>query len=388
MARIAVVGAGMGGLAFAAAMRNSRHEVTVYEQASELVELGAGISLWANGTRLFDEMGIADAMAEQSCETEVAFFRNEDGSVAGSQLLARENWYRNAYGYPYYGAFRTHLQSALLEVVGRERIQLGKQLAGLDESVDEITLRWADGSSNRADLVVGADGIRSVVRQYVSPQAAPVFTGNSAFRGLAKTAELDKLPEPRSFTDWMGDGMHVLNFPVGKNFEYQTIVVFMDGPEKWQHEAWRVPADAESIRAKFHGWHPAVAQLLQHVNLAERWGMFQVSPMQSWHRGRAVLIGDAAHGMMPHHGQGAISSFEDAVALCHVLNDSRISSIAEGLARYQQERKARGEKIQQSSRSLNDCLHLPPGQARTERNAVLNSLDRHFSWLHSYKLGV
>lgn len=388
MARIAIVGAGMGGLAFASVMRNGQHQVTIYEQASELAELGAGISLWANGTRLFEEMGIAAQMAARSCETEMAFFRNEDGSVAGSQPLARQNWYRNEYGYPYYGAFRTHLQSALLDVIGKQTIRLNKQLVRLEEADDEIILHWADGSRDSADLVVGADGIKSVVRQYVSPDASPVFTGNSAFRGLAKTADLDLLPEPRSFTDWMGNGMHVLNFPVGKNFEYQTIVVFMDGPEKWQDESWRVPADAKSVRSHFTGWHPAVGQLLEHVNLAERWGMFQVSQMSSWYRGRAVLIGDAAHGMMPHHGQGAISSFEDAVALAHILNDSATTSIAGGLERYEQERKGRGEKIQQSSRRLNDCLHLPAGQDRTRRNAVLNSLEQHFSWLHSYKIGV
>jgi len=388
MARIAVVGAGMGGLAFASVMRNSPHQVTVYEQASELAELGAGISLWANGTRLFEEMGIAQQMAERSCETEVAFFRNEDGSVAGSQLLARENWYRNEYGYPYYGAFRTHLQSALLTVIGRDTIRLNKQLVKIEERDTEVILHWADGSEDSADVVVGADGIKSVVRQYVSPGASPVFTGNSAFRGLAKTADLNLLPEPHSFTDWMGDGMHVLNFPIGKDFEYQTIVVFMDGPEQWLDEAWRVTADAQQIRAHFDGWHPAVNQLLDNVNLGERWGMFQVSPMSSWYRGRVVLIGDAAHGMMPHHGQGAISSFEDAVALAHLFNDPQIASVTEALTLYELERKGRGEKIQKSSRRLNDCLHLPVGQGRIERNAVLNSLEQHFSWLHNYQLGV
>lgn len=388
MARIAVVGAGMGGLAFAAAMRNSPHQVTVYEQATELVELGAGISLWANGVRLFEEMGIAVHMADRSCETEVAFFRNEDGSVAGSQLLARDNWYRNEYGYPYLGAFRTDLQAAMLDVIGKDTIRLSKQLMKLDDSDKEVSLHWADGTIDTADLVVGADGIRSVVRNAVDSSASAVFTGNSAFRGLAKTADLNLLPEPYSFTDWMGDGMHVLNFPVGKDFAYQTIVVFMDGPEVWEHDIWRVPADAAAIKAKFKGWHPAVEQLLEHVNLGERWGMFQVSPMKNWYRGHTVLIGDAAHGMMPHHGQGAISSFEDAVALARIMNDPEIKTIELKLERYQHERKARGERIQKSSRMLNDCLHLPEGHERIERSAVLNNLADHFAWLHNYKLAV
>ena len=384
MSKVAVVGAGMGGLAFASAMRNTAHEVTLYEQAAELAELGAGISLWANGTRLFEEMGIAARMAEESCETEAAYFRNEDGSVAALQLLARDGWYRRAYGHPYYGALRTDLQSALLDVIGRQRIRLGKQLARLDDSGAEVRLHWTDGSVDTADVVIGADGIKSTVRQTVSPSAGPVFTGNSAFRGLAKTAELDRLPEPHSFTDWMGDGTHVLNFPVGRDFEHTTIVVFMDGPERWDHDAWRVPADATALRARFDGWHPAVGQLLDHVNLSERWGLFQVSTMPSWHRGRVVLIGDAAHGMLPHHGQGAISSFEDAITLAHVLDDDSCPSLDEKLALYERERKARGERIQQSSRELNACLHLPAGRVRERRAAVLNDLPEHFSWLHTH----
>lgn len=384
MSRIAVVGAGMGGLAFAAAMRNSAHEVTVFEQAPELAELGAGISLWANGTRLFEEMGIAELMAKASCETEAAYFRNEDGSVAAQQNLARENWYRQSFGHPYYGALRTDLQAALLKVLDRQRIRLGKQLRRLDDSGDEVTLHWSDGTVDTADVVVGADGIKSVVRGAVDAGAGPVFTGNSAFRGLARTADLDQLPEPRSFTDWMGDGKHVLNFPVGHDFEYTTIVVFLDGPQAWEHETWRIPADPMQVADAFAGWHPAVAQLLEHVNLSERWGLFQVSPMPHWYRGRTVLIGDAAHGMLPHHGQGAISSFEDAIALAHVLNDARLPNLEAQLSAYEAERKRRGERIQKSSRELNACLHLPQGEQRDQRNERLRELPRHFSWLHSY----
>lgn len=388
MSRIAVVGAGMGGLAFASAMRHANHEVTLYEQAAELGELGAGISLWANGTRLFEEMGIAELMAARSCETEAAYFRNEDGSVAAEQSLARDNWYRDAYGYPYYGALRTDLQSALLEVLGRETIRLGKQLVRIEDGEDGATLYWTDGTSDTADLIVGADGIKSVVRKSIDPDARPVFTGNSAFRGRALTRDLDLLPEPNSFTDWMGDGMHVLNFPVGADFKYTTIVVFVDGPEQWEHEEWRVPADAAAVGALFDGWHPAVGQMLEHVNLDERWGLHQVSAMDTWYRGRCVLIGDAAHGMLPHHGQGAISSFEDAIALAHVLKDDGITTIDAKLAAYQAERKERGERIQKSSRDLNACLHLPAGAARDRRNEVLNALPEHFSWLHEYVCAV
>ena len=384
MKHIAVVGAGMGGLAFAAAMRNRDVEVTVYEQAPEIMELGAGISLFANGTRLFEELGIARSMADLSSEPHEFVFRNEDGDVAAVQPLGRGNWYRNEYGAPYYGALRRDLQSCLLRTVGRTKIHLGKQLVRFDDSEEQARLYWADGKVDTADLVVGADGIKSVVRRGVSESAGVRFTGNSAFRGLARTSELTLLPEPTSITDWMGDGKHILNFPVGKDHGYMTIVVFFDGPDAWTHNEWRVPANPSDSLAAFEGWHPATAQLLEHVNFAERWGMFEVNPLPAWHRGRAVLLGDAAHGMMPHHGQGANSTFEDAVALAKALGNEALPTLTEKLSSYERERKARAERIQRASRALNECLHRPPGPGRDRRRQVLQSLPKEFSWIHSH----
>jgi salicylate hydroxylase len=384
MKRIAVVGAGMGGLAFAAAMRSRDVEVTVYEQAPEIAELGAGISLFANGTRLFEELGIAGSMARMSSEPQEFHFRNEDGGVVAVQPLGRDNWYRNEYGAPYYGALRRDLQACLLRTVGRSNIQLGKQLLRCEDSGEEARLYWADGTQATADLVVGADGIKSVVRRWISESASVRFTGNSAFRGLARTSELTLLAEPRSITDWMGDGKHILSFPVGKDYSYTTIVVFMDGPEVWTHNEWRVSANPAELLAQFQRWHPAARELLEHVKFAERWGMFEVNPLPSWYRGRAVLLGDAAHGMMPHHGQGANTTFEDAVALANVLGDESLPSLEGKLSSYERERKARAEQIQRVSRATNDCLHLPPGPGRDHRQQMLRSLPQQFSWIHNH----
>jgi salicylate hydroxylase len=374
----------MGGLAFAAAMRNRDVGVTVYEQASELTELGAGISLFANGTRLFQELGIAKRMAELSNEPQEFYFRDEDGAVVAIQPLGRGNWYRNEYGAPYYGALRRDLQRCLLHIVGQTSIHLSKQLVRVDGSGEEARLYWADGTSDTADLVIGADGIKSVVRSWVSESAGVHFTGNSAFRGLAQTSELSLLPEPTSITDWMGDGKHILNFPVGKDYENTTIVVFMNGPEAWTHGEWRVPANSSVLRAEFAGWHPAARQLLEHVNFAERWGMFEVDPLPTWHRGRVVLLGDAAHGMMPHQGQGANTTFEDAIALANALNEKVARTLEEKLSSYMRARKARAERIQRVSRATNDCLHLPPGSSRDRRRKMLQSLPRQFAWMHSH----
>jgi salicylate hydroxylase len=272
--------------------------------------------------------------------------------------------------------------------VGQSNIHLGKQLVRFDESGDEGRLYWADGTVDTADLVVGADGIKSVVRGWVCESTGVRFTGNSAFRGLVRTSELTLLPEPTSITDWMGDGKHILNFPVGKAYGYTTIVVFMDGPEAWPHREWRVSANPSELLAEFEGWHPAAGQLLNHVNFAERWGMFELDPLPTWHRGRAVLLGDAAHGMMPHHGQGANTTFEDAVALANVLGDEALSTLAQKLASYERERKARAEKIQRVSRATNACLHLPPGPLRDRRQKVLQNLPQEFAWMHVYGRSV
>jgi salicylate hydroxylase len=352
------------------------------------MELGAGISLFANGTRLFEALGIANGMAELANEPQAFYFRDEAGVVVAEQPLGRDNWYRNEYGAPYYGALRKDLQSCLLRTVGQSNIHLGKQLVRFDESADEGRLYWADGTVDTADLVVGADGIKSVVRGWVSESTGVRFTGNSAFRGLVRTSELTLLPEPTSITDWMGNGKHILNFPVGNAYGYTTIVVFMDGPETWPHREWRVSANPEELLAEFEGWHPAAGQLLSHVNLAERWGMFELDPLPTWHRGRVVLLGDAAHGMMPHHGQGANTTFEDAVALANVLVDQTLSTLAQKLSSYERERKARAEKIQRASRAANVCLHLPPGPVRDRRQQLLQNLPQEFGWMHVHGRSV
>jgi salicylate hydroxylase len=179
-----------------------------------------------------------------------------------------------------------------------------------------------------------------------------------------------------------------LNFPVGKNSEYTTIVVFFDGPETWTHNEWRVSADSAQMLSEFEGWHPAAGELLKHVNFTERWGLFEVNPLPTWHRGRVVLLGDAAHGMMPHHGQGANTTFEDAVALAKALGDESLPTLSEKLCSYERERKARAERIQQVSRAANECLHLPPGPGRARRQQLLQSLPERFSWIHSYGMLV
>ncbi len=158
----------------------------------------------------------------------------------------------------------------------------------------------------------------------------------------------------------------------------------MDGPEVWTHNEWRVPANSAELLAAFKGWHPAAAQLLEHVNFAERWGMFEVTPLPTWYRGRAVLLGDAAHGMMPHHGQGANTTFEDAVALANASGDESLSTLQEKLSGYERERKVRAERIQRASRVANDCLHLPRGPGRDRRQQMLRSLPKEFAWIHSH----
>jgi salicylate hydroxylase len=327
-------------------------------------------------------------MAELSTEPQEFYFRDEQGHIVAVQPLGRGNWYRNQYGAPYYGALRRDLHTCLLRTVGQTNIKLGKELIRFDASGDETRLYWADGTVDTADLLVGADGIKSVVRSWVSESSGVQFTGNSAFRGLARTSELTLLPEPTSITDWMGDGKHILNFPVGKDYGYTTIVVFTDGPEAWTHNEWRVATYPADLLAEFEGWHPAAGQLLEHVNLAERWGMFEVSPLPTWHRGRAVLLGDAAHGMMPHHGQGANTTFEDAVALAKALGDESLPSLGEKLSSYERERKARAERIQRVSRATNECLHLPPGAGRDRRQQLLRSLPQQYAWMHSHGSSV
>jgi salicylate hydroxylase len=276
---------------------------------------------------------------------------------------------------------RAALQQILSRAAGGEHLHLGREVRHLVESSDGIRLAFADGSHHDADLVVGADGLRSVVRGVVVDEAGPHYSGISGFRGLVPMSAVPDFPDPYALQAWMGPGRSVLHYPIRGMINYLAAV---DGPGVWPALNGTVPAAPGELAGHFAGWSPTLLQLLTATEQSDRWAMFTQPALSRWARGRAVLIGDAAHAMLPYHGQGANQAIEDAIVLVDALAGIPRGEHAVAFERYQHARRARTGLIQRSSLDKAAILHLPDGPAATTRNAALREVGNHLMWIHDH----
>jgi len=382
---VAVIGAGIGGLTLALALQQGGVPVDVYEQADELAEIGAGIGLFANAVKPLRGLGVFERLHEDGFEPVDRFYRDGvSGTELGSNALARGSRYERTFGAPYVGVHRRHLQSCLLEAVDKSSLHLGHRLVSLDLVGSRPVLTFANGADAGADVAVGADGARSVVREWIDGAARARYSGTSGFRGVARVSELSLLPRPDASQFWVGEGKHLLHFPIGRDGAYLSFLAAEDQPSAWDASSWRVPTSTDEALQTFRGWHPAVAQVIGAVEHLERWGLFVTDPLTRWSRGPVTVLGDAAHAMLPHLGQGANQTIEDAVVLADLLVSCDVGQIEPALTRYEHKRRSRTQRVQDASWQTNGVLHLGRGAAWDERSGAVARWYENYSWLHGY----
>ena len=386
--RICIVGAGIGGLTLQIALRARGIESVIFEQAEELTEIGAAVALSANATRFLTAFGLGPELAAVSIEpTELIFRRWDDARRVWAHAVRNDGFYQREFDAPYYGVHRKNLQQILVKACGRERIRAGHRLTGLRAEAGGVRMEFANGAVERADLVVGADGIRSAVRRHITGGDDTIFSGTTGFRGLVERERLPSLPDGEALQFWMGPGAHLLHYPVGNRGEFINILAVVEGPRVWPNrERWRDDAFGEDIAGRFDGWHPAARELAQAVAQREGWGMFAVRSLRRWSEGPIVLIGDAAHGMLPHQGQGANQTIEDAVTLAAIIAEPPYESVAENLLIFESLRKPRTRRVQKYSWKANRPLHLADGPAAEQRDLRLETLPVAIRWIHDERL--
>jgi salicylate hydroxylase len=384
--RIAIVGAGIGGLSLALALRERGVRAEVFEQAPQLTEIGAAIALSANATREYARLGLTDELAAvATIPTELVYRHWQDGNRIAAHPVAEGNAYVDRFGAPYFGIHRADLQRTLSTALGSEQLHLGCRLTDLVPERDSVVLEFADGPVQHVDVVVGADGVRSMVRRWVTGADDAVYSGTSAFRGIVPTADLPSLPDPHAIQFWMGPDAHLLHYAIGGQGESVNFFAVVEGPRVWLHDGSTVEVPEDVPVASFRGWHPAVTEMIAAAASPLRWSLSTVRPLLRWYRGRVVVLGDAAHGMLPHQGQGANTSIEDAFALAALIADARPGDDLEPVfSRYQRLRRARTRAVQRSSWITNSLLHLPEGPAALMRDAKMASFPEDFGWIHEY----
>ncbi|GAA1382128.1 FAD-dependent monooxygenase [Pseudonocardia kongjuensis] len=342
--RVAVVGGGIGGLACANALLGRGVDVHVYEQAPELGEVGAGVFMSPNSRRLLERMGLGPALASVGARVgEGSCYYRADGTRVAPIMTTDSSGWNGVYG-----MHRADLLEVLATALPAERVHTGHRCVGFEQDADVARLFFADGQRVEAEVVVAADGIKSVLQQYVVPPSTPVDSGSVAYRGLIPAAELPWW-KPEVSQLWMGEGKHFMAYPVRRG-ELINYVGFLPY-EKAVEESWSAPGDPDELRAGFTGWAPEVTRLLEKVETTHWWGLYDREPLSRWTEGRLTLLGDAAHPMLPHLGQGANQSIEDGVALAVHLGRAAPADAPQALLAYEEQRRPRTSEVQLGARA-------------------------------------
>ncbi|MBZ4318339.1 FAD-dependent monooxygenase [Streptomyces huiliensis] len=381
--RIAVVGGGIGGLAAAVALRRSGVEAVVHEQAPRPTATGAGVAIGANGHRVLRSLGIDRRLATTAVVPLRVDFRHwsTGRTVAG---LGIGDSYEQRFGAPFRHLERSALQDALLAAADGIPVRFGARCTGVEQTPDGAVARFADGSVAEADAVVGADGIHSAVRNAVFGPDEAVFSGTSGYRALVpldRVPDLPELAEPVLWL-WVGPGRHVVVYPVAGGRLLNFLAVVPD--PAWTVESWVTEGRTGDLLAAFDGWHPSLTRLLAAAERPGRWALYDREPRRAWTRGRITLLGDAAHPMLPHHGQGANQALEDAAVLAALLAGAGPDDVPAALRRYELARRPRTRAIQAGSRRNAACLQLPDGPQATARDADLATLPDRLAWIHGH----
>jgi len=355
--KILIAGGGIGGVTAALCLAKKGHEIEVFEQASEFGEVGAGIQLSPNCSRVLHYLGLEEALRRVAFLPEGTQFRSwRTGKVISEVELGDTVLER--YGAPYYHIHRGDLLRVLVEAADREAgIRLYSDSAASGFTQDDAGVRLqANGSEHEGDVLVGADGIHSVVRSAIWGKESPTFTGNVAWRALVP---VDRIPEgllQPVTTAWWGPHRHFVHYYLRRGELVNCVCVV----EKrgWEVESWSEQGDYEELKSDFAGWHEQIQLLIDNVDCDSlfKWALYDRPPMRSWGRGRATLLGDACHPTLPFMAQGAAMAIEDSAVLATCLDKD--DDIPASLKRYEDLRRDRTARIQNGSRRNATVFHL------------------------------
>jgi salicylate hydroxylase len=389
--RVVIIGGGIGGLAAALALERRGAEAIVCEQSPELSEIGAGLNLTPNAVKALRALGLEDAVGAIASQSDFLNIRNWNSGRFISRTQRGD--FRKKFGAPNLTVHRADLLEVLAGALQTTEIRFGVRCTGIESGENLAAAGFADGSAIEADIVLGADGIHSVVRNSLFGADAPRFTGCICWRGMAPAAAV---PSDINSTDgvmWMGPHGHVVHYPVRRG-ELINIVAHFDS-DAWTEESWTRECDVAEVTTTYAAWNSALTRLFPYSERWYKWALYDRDPLERWSRGRATLLGDSAHAMLPYLGTGAGMAIEDACVLAAAIGRDA-GDLDTALATYERVRVPRTRAAVLGARARAKENHLASPWARFKRDMRFALRERfggedktafQVGWLYDYDVG-
>ena len=386
--KVLIAGAGIGGLIAALSLLRRGFDVEVYEQASQLAEIGAGFQISANGARVLFALGLEDRIRAVFMEPEGKQIRlwntGETWKLFDLGTVSVER-----YGFPYFMIHRADLHTILVDAIEEAKpntIHLDSRCVGCRQDERSATLEFADGTTAAGDALIGADGVHSIIRQAIFGDSQPSFTGCVAWRGLVPADELPEHIMRPVGTNWVGPGGHIVHYPLrrGELFNFVAVVERDD----WQVESWTERGSNAECAADFEGWNEDIQTIIGKLDTPYKWALLGREPMETWSVGRISLIGDACHPTLPFLAQGSVMAIEDGFILARCLE--AFDDVPEALRHYEQARVERTGRIVRGSADngkrfhSNSLSNAAEAQIYVDREFEESKVEQRYDWIFRY----
>ena len=389
-AHVVIAGAGIGGLTAALALARHGVRVTLLERAALLEDIGAGLQLPPNASRILAQLGVLEVLRGAVTPQRLRILRGRDGAALATMALgaaAERRW-----GAPMLVAHRADLIRALLEVLALTPgvvVRAGAMLTDFFETGSEIAITAQHGGVEvrlSADALIGADGLNSLLREHVQPDSKKLYSGRIAWRALVEATHAPAFARTLETSLWLGPKAHLVHYPLRGGALVNVVAITSAAADLEAGDIWTQEGDAAVLAARIASWHACARKLIAAAPAWRQWPLFDRAPLQCWNRGRVAVLGDAAHPMLPFLAQGAAQAIEDAVVLARFLAGAK--NMQEALADYGAARRARAARVQAASRRQGRIYHLS-GPAALARDHVLGwlgpeKLAARNDWLYGY----
>jgi len=387
---VLIAGGGIGGLAAAVALLQRGIDVDVYEQAPELKEVGAGIQISPNGNKVLDALGVFNTLKDLSCDPARKEFRLWSTGKPwpmfsfGKTVIER-------YGYPYLTVYRPDLHQSLADRVRAlksDAIHLGRAVVGCEQDEQSAILVLKDGTKVSGDALIGADGVRSVIRNALWGPSDPSFSGMVTWRGLIPMESLPLSMRESVGSTWIGPGGHVVSYPLHRS-TIMNFVATIEG-KTWTSSASFLPGTHEECQQDFAGWHDDVQTMISLCPTLLKWPLLKREPIPRWSQGRISLLGDAAHATLPFLAQGAVHSIEDGTVLARCLEKAPVEAVPTALARYEEARIERTSRMVRGATDNTERFHSKElateasAEKYLEREWSSAPIFERYDWLYAY----